>query len=89
MVSYVHSQEKRDAISLMSNTGIYKNRTPPISNIHASDSRFILNSVIHFQKIENQESEKLFLEITKVSLYKNPQKKAFSKVEERVDEGII
>ena len=46
-------------------------------NIHASDSRFILNSD-SFSKIENQESEKLFLEITKVNLYKNPQKKAFT-----------
>ena len=30
-----------------------------------------------FGKLKNQESEKLFLEIKKVDLYKNPQKKAF------------
>ena len=51
-------------------------RTPPIYNIHASDSRFILSSD-SFSKIENQDFEKLILEIMKVNLYKNPQKKAF------------
>ena len=55
-------------------------RTPPIYNIHASDSRFILNSD-SFSKIENQESEKLFLEITKVNLYKKIPRKRLSCIE--------
>ena len=33
--------------------------------------------ITYIGKLKNQESEKLFLEIMKVDLYKNPQKKAF------------